>query len=214
MQDYIKLYDAETCDNTINKIEQLNLWEDGRLTTTGVFKDLKRSVEMNGEARYTQQMQEDVKQVLINNYEVEKRCLIRSVNGVLINKYETGGHYGGHYDSPEINGANHHFSFTIFLNDNYKGGELVVEDKIIKPKQGHIYIYPSNKFHSVNEVKRGTRFAIVGWIKSRYSQDHIRESIIDLLEVREFLLDTYGMENEMYEKANKTVINLMRHHSL
>ena len=122
MQDYIKLYDAETCDNTIHKIEQLNLWEDGRLTTTGVFKDLKRSVEMNGEARYTQKMQEDVKQVLINNYEVEKRCLIRSVNGVLINKYETGGHYGGHYDSPEINGANHHFSFTIFLNDNYKGG--------------------------------------------------------------------------------------------
>ena len=83
-------------------------------------------------------------------------------------------------------------------------------DKIIKPKQGHIYIYPSDKFHSVNEVTAGTRFAIIGWLKSRYLQDHIRESVRDMLDVREYLLDTYGMDDEMYKKANKTLINLMR----
>ena len=213
MSDYIKIFDEEYCDNTINRLIRLNLWVDGRNTTTGVFKTLKKSVEMDGEARYTKQMTQEVVQKLINNDEVEKRCFIHSVNGLLINKYETGGHYGGHYDSPEIGGTSHNFSFTIFLNENFKGGELVVEDKIIKPKQGHIYIYPSDKFHSVNEVQQGTRFAIVGWIKSKYLQDHIRESIRNMLDVREFLLDTQGMNDQNYVKANKTVINLMRNYT-
>ena len=31
-----------------------------------------------------------------------------------------------------------------------------------------------------------------------------------MLDVREYLLDTYGMDDEMYKKANKTLINLMR----
>ena len=210
MSDYIKIYDEEICDNTIARLERLNLWKDGRDTTTGVFKTLKKSVEMDGEARYTKQMTQEIAQVLTNNEKVEKRCFINSINGVLINKYETGGHYGGHYDSPEIGGTSHNYSFTIFLNEDYRGGELVEEDKIIKPKQGHIYIYPSDKFHSVNEVTAGTRFAIIGWLKSRYLQDHIRESVRDMLDVREYLLDTYGMDDEMYKKANKTLINLMR----
>ena len=210
MSDYIKIYDAEICDNTIARLERLNLWKDGRDTTTGVFKTLKNRLEMDGEARYTKQMTQEIAQVLTNNEKVEKRCFINSINGVLINKYETGGHYGGHYDSPEIGGTSHNYSFTIFLNDNYRGGELVVEGKTIKPKQGHIYIYPSDKFHSVNEVTAGTRFAIIGWLKSRYLQDHIRESVRDMLDVREYLLDTYGMDDEMYKKANKTLINLMR----
>tara|TARA_Y100000401_G_scaffold94329_1_gene80801 strand:+ start:329 stop:973 length:645 start_codon:yes stop_codon:yes gene_type:complete len=214
MSDYIKIYDAEICDNTTARLERLNLWKDGRDTTTGVFKTLKKSVEMDGEARYTKQVTQEIVQVLIDNNEVEKRCFIHSVNGLLINKYETGGHYGGHYDSPEIGGTNHHYSFTIFLNDNYRGGELVVEGKVIKPKQGHIYIYPSDKFHSVNEVTYGTRYAIIGWIKSRYPEDHIRENIRNMLDVREFLLDTYGMDDDMYQKSNKTLINLMRHYTL
>ena len=211
MQDYIKLFDADYCNHLIYKLEKLNLWVDGRETTTGVFKSLKKSVELDGEARFTGQLRQEITKVLEENEEVDKRVFIRYVNGILINKYETGGHYGGHFDSPEIGGTSTDFSFTIFLNDNYRGGELVVEDKTIKPKQGHIYIYPSDKFHSVNEVKYGTRFAIIGWLKSKYPIDHIRENIANMLDVRAYLLDTYGMNNEIYKKADKTLLNLMRH---
>ena len=210
MKDYIKLFDADYCESLIYKLNRLNLWIDGRETTTGVLKSLKKSVELDGKARFTNGLKQEITKVLEENEEVERRIFIRYVNGILINKYETGGHYGGHFDSPEIGGTSHNYSFTIFLNDDYRGGELVVEDKIIKPKQGHIYIYPSDKFHSVNEVTAGTRFAIIGWLKSRYLQDHIRESVRDMLDVREYLLDTYGMDDEMYKKANKTLINLMR----
>ena len=212
MQDYIKLFDADYCESLIYKLNRLNLWIDGRETTAGVFRTLKKSVELDGDARFTKQLQQEIINKLAENEQVEKRVFIRAVVGLLINKYETGGYYGGHYDSPEMRGGvSHHFSFTIFLNDNYRGGELVVEDKIIKPKQGHVYIYPSDKFHSVNEVKYGTRFAIVGWIRSRYPIDHIRENVANMLDVRTYLLDTYGMNNEMYKKADHTLRNLMRH---
>ena len=211
MKDYIKLFDADYCESLIYKLNRLNLWIDGRETTTGVLKSLKKSVELDGKARFTNGLKQEITKVLEENEEVERRVFIRYVNGILINKYETGGHYGGHFDSPEIGGTSHNFSFTIFLNDNYKGGELVVEDKTIKPKQGHIYIYPSDKFHSVNEVKYGTRFAIIGWIKSKYPEDHIRENIRNMLDVRTYLLDTYGMNNDIFKKADKTLLNLIRH---
>ena len=211
MKDYIKLFDADYCESLIYKLNRLNLWIDGRETTTGVLKSLKKSVELDGKARFTNGLKQEITKVLEENEEVERRIFIRYVNGILINKYETGGHYGGHFDSPEIGGTSHNFSFTIFLNDNYKGGELVVEDKTIKPKQGHIYIYPSDKFHSVNEVKYGTRFAIIGWIKSKYQEDHIRENIRNMLDVRTYLLDTYGMNNDIFKKADKTLLNLIRH---
>ena len=211
MQDYIKLFDADYCESLIHRLDRLNLWKDGRDTTTGVFKALKKSVEMDGEARYTKQLTQEVAKTLAETDEIYRKVFVHSVNGILINKYETGGHYGGHYDSPEIGGTSHHYSFTIFLNDNYKGGELVVEGKTIKPKQGHIYIYKSNKFHSVNEVKTGTRYAMIGWMKSIYREDHIRENVANTLAVRDFLLDTYGMDDEMYKKADHTLRNLMRH---
>ena len=211
MQDYIKLFDADYCNNLIYNLEKLNLWVDGRETTTGVFKSLKKNVELDSEARFTNLLRQDIAKVLQQNKEVERRVFIRYVNGILINKYETGGHYGGHYDSPEIGGTSHNFSFTIFLNDDFKGGELVIEGKTIKPKQGHIYIYPSDKFHSVNEVKYGTRFAITGWLKSKYPIDHIRENIANMLDVKAYLLDTYGMNNDIYKKADKTLLNLIRH---
>ena len=50
-----------------------------------------------------------------------------------------------------------------------------------------------------------------GWIRSRYPIDHIRENVANMLDVRTYLLDTYGMNNEMYKKADHTLRNLMRH---
>ena len=211
MQDYIKLFDEDYCNKLIYKLNNLNIWLDGKLTTTGVFKSLKNSFELDGSLKFTQQLTREIAQKIDTNDEIDEVVHSSMVNGVLINKYLVGGHYHGHYDSPIIGNTNHNYSFTVFLNDDYRGGELVVEGKKIKPKQGHIYIYPSDKFHSVNEIKTGTRYAVVGWLKSKYREDHIRENVTNIIKVREFLLNTYGMNDEMYKRADHTLRNLMRH---
>jgi predicted 2-oxoglutarate/Fe(II)-dependent dioxygenase YbiX len=52
------------------------------------------------------------------------------------------------------------------LNDNYKGGELIMfEDEIIELNKGDIMVFPSNFMypHQVKEVTEGTRYSFVSW---------------------------------------------------
>jgi len=52
------------------------------------------------------------------------------------------------------------------LNDNYKGGELVMfEDEILETKAGDVLVFPSNFLypHKVNPVTKGTRYSFVSW---------------------------------------------------
>ena len=52
----------------------------------------------------------------------------------------------------------------IYLNDNYEGGETIVNDKIIKPKQGKIVTFQGKDLeHKVNEIKNNNRYTIPVW---------------------------------------------------
>ena len=53
------------------------------------------------------------------------------------------------------------------LNDDYKGGELVMfNDEVIECKKGDLFIFPSNFLypHRVDAVTEGTRFSFVSWV--------------------------------------------------
>jgi len=57
------------------------------------------------------------------------------------------------------------FAFVIYLNDDYKGGETVIEDlKIIKPEIGKLLTFNGVKYrHCVNEIKLKDRYTLIGW---------------------------------------------------
>ena len=58
----------------------------------------------------------------------------------------------------------HPYTSIIYLNDNFKGGETVVEETVIKPKQGLMILFSGDKkTHSVNKIKKGTRYTIPCW---------------------------------------------------
>ena len=53
------------------------------------------------------------------------------------------------------------------LNDDYKGGELVMfEDQIIELGKGDIVLFPSNFLypHEIKEVTEGIRYSFVSWV--------------------------------------------------
>tara|TARA_Y100000004_G_scaffold136014_1_gene153944 strand:+ start:135 stop:548 length:414 start_codon:yes stop_codon:yes gene_type:complete len=57
-------------------------------------------------------------------------------------------------------------SFLLYLNDNFDGGETVVEDVIVKPKQGKILIFSNGIMkHKVKKIKKNNRFMLAGWYK-------------------------------------------------
>jgi PKHD-type hydroxylase len=80
-------------------------------------------------------------------------------------------------------------SFTVFLSDphSYDGGALVVEapdgDTEIKLDAGSLVLYPTTSLHRVEEVTRGERLAIVGWVRSYIRSAEQRETLFDLDQV-------------------------------
>lgn len=82
-------------------------------------------------------------------------------------RYEEGQFYSTHCDDfieePRV------LSCTISLNDDYDGGEFSFfdDEMIIRTGSGGIILFPSNFMypHSVREVIRGTRYAIVTWFR-------------------------------------------------
>lgn len=78
-------------------------------------------------------------------------------------KYGPGQHFQEHHD--------HGFSYNCtvslvaYVNDDYEGGELFfrLQDLMIKPKAGDLYIFPSNYMypHRAMPVHSGTKYSIV-----------------------------------------------------
>jgi hypothetical protein len=49
----------------------------------------------------------------------------------------------------------------VFLNDDFEGGELIVDNCIIKPKKNQLVLFTGNEPHMVNPIINGERFTLV-----------------------------------------------------
>tara|TARA_B100000085_G_C18279285_1_gene405544 strand:- start:58 stop:555 length:498 start_codon:yes stop_codon:yes gene_type:complete len=53
---------------------------------------------------------------------------------------------------------------VCYLNDDYEGGETIIEKNKIKPKKGRLVVFPSKKlYHGVLPVKKSPRFTFISW---------------------------------------------------
>ena len=87
-----------------------------------------------------------------------------------LNKYGKGGFMAEHADNIH-HSHNQQYgypstSLLYFLNDEYKGGEIVIADTVYKTKRNSAIMFPSNFMfpHYVNKITKGTRYSIVTWI--------------------------------------------------
>ena len=105
------------------------------------FKDLKNLLENFGKS-------------INKNY---------TVNNFLIVKWPVGESQSYHYDFDY-----HPYTVVIYLNDDFEGGETVVETKKIKPKKNQLIGFEGNVTkHKVNAVTKGVRYTIVCWFKCK-----------------------------------------------
>ena len=60
--------------------------------------------------------------------------------------------------------AGDYLSFIIYLNDDFEGGETIVDGLEIKPKGGRLMIF-SNGFylHEVKKITKGKRYTLIAW---------------------------------------------------
>ena len=131
---------------------------------------------------------DDLRLRIMSDKRINRLVFPKSVAHLIINRHDPEMGFGNHLDDPIIDGFRSDMAFTIFLEDraNYEGGALVVEQphgalpRVVKPKIGSMFLYPSGFIHRVEKVTKGNRLACVGWIQSRIRDEQRREVIRDL----------------------------------
>lgn len=93
-------------------------------------------------------------------------------------KYTAGGYYKRHTDyipgvhktlEGFIEGMRRKLSLTILLNEDFAGGDLILNfdgstDQVVKPKKGRIIAFPSYVAHEVTTVTSKERLSLVIWV--------------------------------------------------
>ena len=78
-------------------------------------------------------------------------------------KYSTDCHYSAHHaDCIGGEDTQRKLSFSLILNDDFGGGDLVFENPVIK-KEGTLIVFPSFLPHHVTPVTLGVRYVIFGF---------------------------------------------------
>ena len=81
-------------------------------------------------------------------------------------RYDTGCHYSAQHSDCQPHGQDQRkLSFSILLNEEFEGGELVFDGESIEKRKGILTIFPSFVPHAVNPITSGVRYAIFGFLR-------------------------------------------------
>lgn len=82
-------------------------------------------------------------------------------------KYRPGDHFQWHNDLMSSEGRREYFTFVIFLNTDYTGGNLIIrenlKESVIEKKEGTLCIFNSSLVHKVTKVVEGERYSLCNW---------------------------------------------------
>jgi predicted 2-oxoglutarate/Fe(II)-dependent dioxygenase YbiX len=77
-------------------------------------------------------------------------------------RYQRGHQFRGHFDQPYVRNATEasYFTFMMYLNDNFAGGETTFRNLSIKPERGMALIFLHALYHAGGEVTRGVKYVL------------------------------------------------------
>jgi PKHD-type hydroxylase len=165
-------------------------WEDGRATAGHQSARVKHNLQLPETGAEARELGEIVLRALGRNPLFMTAALPRAVFPPLFNKYEEGMSFGAHVDNAirvlpgSARSIRTDLSATLFLNDDYDGGELLIEDtggtRSAKLPAGSMILYPATTLHRVSPITRGLRIAAFFWIQSMVKDEGERRLLFDL----------------------------------
>jgi PKHD-type hydroxylase len=165
-------------------------WGDGRVTAGHQSARVKNNLQLAEDSDEARELGEIVLRALQRNALFMTAALPRNVFPPLFNKYESGMAFGAHVDNAirplprSPRSIRTDLSATLFLNDDYDGGELLIDDTLgargIKLPPGHMILYSATSLHRVAPVTRGERLAAFFWIQSMVKDEGERRLLFDL----------------------------------
>lgn len=103
---------------------------------------------------------------------IEKENIVDISNLFYVSKYFPGNSIDWHLDGHrECDGMKSNYSFVIYLNDNFDGGETSIKDKNgvvidVKPDTGKVLILNQDIMHCGKQVKKGIKYILRGDLMS------------------------------------------------
>lgn len=192
-------------------------FSDGRLSAGIEAKKVKNNQELDQQSPLHDQLNQMLMPSLLQNQQFQSFTLPLRVATPFYVRYSKGMSYGYHVDDPIMGPMNARYrtdlSITVFLNDDYEGGELAIKTPFgtqqFKSKAGDVLVYPSTSVHKVEEVTSGERLVAVLWAQSMIKDQQKRELVYELGKARDILI---GSDENSTETAHVSNVysNLVR----
>ncbi|WP_052732204.1 2OG-Fe(II) oxygenase [Hymenobacter terrenus] len=77
-------------------------------------------------------------------------------------RYQRGHQFKGHFDESYIRSEQEasYFTFMVYLNDNFQGGDITFRGLSIQPRQGMALIFLHSLYHAGSEVTQGVKYVL------------------------------------------------------
>lgn len=190
---------------------------DGRLSAGKEAAKVKHNEELSPTSPLHRRLNSMVMGPLVQHPQYQAAVMPLRVATAFYARYTTGMTYGFHVDDPVMGPMSGRYrtdvSSTIFLNDDYEGGELVIRtaygEEKIRGEAGDAVVYDSGSWHKVAEVTAGARLVAVTWAQSLVKNPQQRELLYQLAQAREGVMEKLPQSDEA-ASISTVHINLLR----
>lgn len=197
-------------------------WLDGKSTAMGMAASVKQNGQANPEDPIVKQLTNQLLSIFGAHPKLVSAALPHRIFPPAFNRYSTGETYGFHVDAAIMRLPNSQevlrsdMSMTTFLSEpeSYEGGELVIQTEFgeqrIKGEAGDAVLYQSSSLHKVTAVTKGQRIAAITWMQSLVPNGHIRETLYQLDQSIQTLLQNPHIDREELDRLHHVYHNLIR----
>jgi prolyl 4-hydroxylase len=77
-------------------------------------------------------------------------------------RYQRGQQFKGHYDESYIRSDREksHYTFMVYLNDNFQGGDTAFRGLRVQPRQGMALVFLHELYHEGSEITQGVKYVL------------------------------------------------------
>ena len=192
-------------------------WVDGNVTSGEGAALAKRNRQLPEASAAGAKGRRIVQQALAVSPLFLSAALPRAIYPPLFNRYGPGDGFRAHIDNAiRIDPASGQqlrtdLSATLFLSEDYDGGDLVIAGGIgQRLGAGDMLLYPATSIHHVSEVTRGTRICCFFWIESLVRDGGARDILFDLDQSVQALTADRGGDDSEVLRLTGVYHNLVR----
>ena len=195
-------------------------WVDGNVTSGAGAALAKRNRQLPEGGDAATRARQRVLGALAGNATFLSAALPYAIYPPLFNRYGVGEAFGAHVDNAirvdpiTARQMRTDLSATLFLSEDYDGGELTIESGFgrvgYRLTAGDMVLYPSSSLHHVTPVTRGERICCFFWLQSLVRDGAAREALFDLDQSVQTLMAERGGDDAEVLRLTKVYHNLVR----